>query len=416
MRLWRHGLATDQLAAEKDMEGVLVCHPGLQHSHKLAEALYEGGLLKRFVSGVPLLNHGLATTSSSLPEWLQMRLKRTTIPGYLRTHWLSFPLAGRLAARTPYLFDRSGPWSALDRAFDRRCVKLVHRLRPDAVVCYENAGVHTFQAAKKIGALCILDAASLHYAMALKLNPESSRHLKTEDRKNAEIQLADHILVCSSVAAESYAAAGVPERKLHIHPLGAELLAPFTGLSINTQQDVPRFIFAGALRYLKAIDVILEAFARVHAKGGQYRLDFVGSEAEAGWAGKISQVPHTTYTPHVNQYALQSMMANADCLLLPSRYDSFGMVVLEAMAVGTPAIVSSTTGAKDVIDAFPQSGWIVDCNVESLFECIWNRLARPNELLEARIVARRAASAFGWADYKHGIQSQFLSWLGGCNV
>ena len=51
----------------------------------------------------------------------------------------------------------------LDHAFDAWAARRVRKLRPDMVVCYENSALHTFKAARAIGAVCVLDAASVHY-------------------------------------------------------------------------------------------------------------------------------------------------------------------------------------------------------------------------------------------------------------
>jgi UDP-glucose:(heptosyl)LPS alpha-1,3-glucosyltransferase len=49
--------------------------------------------------------------------------------------------------------------------------------------------------------------------------------------------------------------------------------------------------------------------------------------------------------------------AAADCFLLPSRYDPFPNTVLEAMAMGVPAIVSARCGAAEVIEP-GVNGWV----------------------------------------------------------
>ena len=93
-------------------------------------------------------------------------------------------------------------------------------------------------------------------------------------------------------------------------------------------------------------------------------------------------------------------MAAADCLLLPSRFDSFGMVVAEAMACGTPAIVSTQTGAKAIIEEVPGSGWIVEPDGDALFAQLRRLLADPAQLETARLHAKRAAESYTWQAYR----------------
>jgi UDP-glucose:(heptosyl)LPS alpha-1,3-glucosyltransferase len=59
------------------------------------------------------------------------------------------------------------------------------------------------------------------------------------------------------------------------------------------------------------------------------------------------------------QQDVRPLYAAADCLVLPSRYEPFGSTVLEALAMGLPAIVSSRCGAAEVIEA-GVNGWICE--------------------------------------------------------
>jgi glycosyltransferase involved in cell wall biosynthesis len=76
------------------------------------------------------------------------------------------------------------------------------------------------------------------------------------------------------------------------------------------------------------------------------------------------------------------------------------MVVAEAAACGTPAVVSTQTGAKAMIEAHPGSGWIVDPDAESLHATLQMLVRRPELLLAARGPALRSGRAFSWADYR----------------
>jgi UDP-glucose:(heptosyl)LPS alpha-1,3-glucosyltransferase len=57
------------------------------------------------------------------------------------------------------------------------------------------------------------------------------------------------------------------------------------------------------------------------------------------------------------QEDVRPLYAAADCFILPSRYDPFPNTVLEALAMGLPAIVSSRCGAAEIIET-GVNGWI----------------------------------------------------------
>jgi glycosyltransferase involved in cell wall biosynthesis len=179
----------------------------------------------------------------------------------------------------------------------------------------------------------------------------------------------------------------------------------------HSHHEPLHFMFAGALRHLKAIDHILQAFRMLNAEGLQYRLSFVGGEGEPGWVEAISKTPNAFYLGSMSQVALYQQLAQADCLLLPSRYDSFGMVVAEAMACGTPAIVSTQTGAKAMIEQFPKAGWIVECDVEALYHCVKARIQNREELFAARAAALVASQEFTWQAYRKRVGLFIEEWM-----
>lgn len=392
------------------MSAVFVSHPGLQHSHQLAWALHERVLLQAFWSGVPVLGDG-----EQLPFWLPKsyaaRIKKVGILRELRRHPVFFQGLLRADGILPRGFLRGDYAHRIFHFYDWWVAKHIPRLKPQVVVAYENSAYHTFRAAKKIGARCILDASALHHVAAARLmNIQPTPYLaEINRRKDEEVALADLILTCSPMAAESYIDAGVPVSKVQPMLLGATL--PDSIIKWVPHAQPLHFMFAGSMRYLKSIDLILQAFTRLHAEDFQYRLSFVGGSGESGWVEAIRQTPHAAYYGNVAQSELFQKLAQADCLLLPSRFDSFGMVVAEAMACGTPAIVSTQTGAKAMIEQFPQSGWIVECNEEALYRCIKARIQNREALFAARVHAQVASQHFTWQSYRERVGQLIQDWM-----
>jgi glycosyltransferase involved in cell wall biosynthesis len=76
------------------------------------------------------------------------------------------------------------------------------------------------------------------------------------------------------------------------------------------------------------------------------------------------------------------------------------MVVAEALACGTPAIVSNQTGAKAMLEQFSGAGWVVECDVNSLCDQIRRLIQNPDLVFAARQEAFKAATHFTWAAYR----------------
>jgi glycosyltransferase involved in cell wall biosynthesis len=101
----------------------------------------------------------------------------------------------------------------------------------------------------------------------------------------------------------------------------------------------------------------------------------------------------------VAQDELASELRRADCLVLPSRVESFGMVVAEALASGTPVIVSSMVGAKDLVGD-GRAGWVVPVGDPDALAARMLWCARhPEDLAALAPTARASAENVTWDAY-----------------
>lgn len=377
---------------------IVVTHPGMQHAYQLAWALEEAGHLAAFWSGVPVVDS--RHLKDGLWGLVGHRLRAVPIAADKRRHAVIFPLLRKLLGTR--LFRRvANDWNhRIDRAYDAWMAQRVRNLKPDLVVCYENSALHTFRAAQAVGAVCVLDAASIHYqagrawlADTVKANPAW-----VDVQKQQEIDLADAILTCSESAAETYRAAGVPAEKLFPVPLGTIL--PDFPLTDKGTDGPCRFVFVGSLRRLKGVDLLLDVFTELAHEGIPVELALLGDVAERDLADRVGKMRNVTHRPFMPQSRLFAEVARHDCLLLPSRFDSFGMVVPEAMAVGVPAIVSDRVGAKCIIEQHPEAGRIVPFDKDAIKAQILRVVASRESLGSAGRAAQQAAQDYSWESYR----------------
>ena len=130
--------------------------------------------------------------------------------------------------------------------------------------------------------------------------------------------------------------------------------------SPDSEKDgVTRFLYLGRLVDWKAVDLLLEAFARVVAKTPA-RLTVIGDgpvrpalQTQAAQLG-LSNVEFLGWQ---DQSACAEHLARADALVLPSLYECGGAVVLEAMAMGRAVIATDWGGPADYLD--PSCGILV---------------------------------------------------------
>jgi glycosyltransferase involved in cell wall biosynthesis len=102
---------------------------------------------------------------------------------------------------------------------------------------------------------------------------------------------------------------------------------------------------------------------------------------------------------------LAQLLGMMDCLVLPSRIDSFAMAVVEALAAGIPAIVTPKVGAAEIVTA-GQNGWIVPVgSAVALSAQMSSICAEPNRARAMRPDCTASAARHQWADYRKRILS-----------
>lgn len=106
--------------------------------------------------------------------------------------------------------------------------------------------------------------------------------------------------------------------------------------------DSPTVLYVGRLSKEKSVELLPELL-----KGVSADVMIVGDGPERAWLE--SALPHATFTGYCRGAELARHYANADVLLFPSRSDTFGNVVLEAMSSGVVPIVADATGPRDFV-------------------------------------------------------------------
>jgi glycosyltransferase involved in cell wall biosynthesis len=149
----------------------------------------------------------------------------------------------------------------------------------------------------------------------------------------------------------------------------------------------PIFLYVGRVAVEKNIEAFLE-------------LDLPGSKWVAGdgpaMAGLRAKYPEVNYLGVLDQHELAEVYASADVFVFPSKTDTFGLVLLEAMACGLPVAAYPVTGPIDVLG---------DSNAGVMHEDL--REACLAALNIERAAARAHAEKFSW----RAATEQFLSHL-----
>lgn len=156
-------------------------------------------------------------------------------------------------------------------------------------------------------------------------------------------------------------------------------------------------IFVGQLIPRKGVDLLLEAMRPLFEDYPDLRLSVIGSGSEAqalqAAAHSFGIADRVTFEGTVSSDMIQSRIAVADALVLPSRWDGWGMVVNEALLAGVPVIVSDRCGAADLIQHGVNGFVFRSEDVDGLRQC----LRRFLDKVDDRLTMRSAAAAIGQA-------------------
>ena len=191
--------------------------------------------------------------------------------------------------------------------------------------------------------VAVLHDASL-FALEIP-SDERERELRPFRRAAAE---SAHIITDSRFSkGELIKYLAVDPASIDVVPLGVDTAREKDVARPDLPFEFPYLLFVGEFEKRKGIDVLIDALARLPL---QLRTThgLVLAGAARGTAQLQSELP-TAILGHVSDSVLSALYRNAAAFVYPSRYEGFGLPVLEAMAHGTPVIASDA-------GAIPETG------------------------------------------------------------
>ncbi|MGB8652507.1 MAG: glycosyltransferase family 1 protein [Mycobacteriales bacterium] len=246
------------------------------------------------------------------------------------------------------------------------------------------------------GVVTVHDLSFLHHADTVE-----AATLRFRELVPRSLQRARAVCVLSeTLAAEVCDQYGVPPEQVVVtrpgvgegfrsaQPAGADWLAA-RGLP-------PDFaVFVGSREPRKGLPVLLQAWARLWHEGAAPPLCLVGPP---GWGPALDLSGLPAEAVRVPGFLpaedLPAVLASARLLAMPSRYEGFGIPPLEALATGTPVVVSDLPVFRENLGALARYAAVGD--VDSLTEALRATLAEGTGSDAERARRREHAAAFTW--------------------
>lgn len=232
------------------------------------------------------------------------------------------------------------------------------------------------------------------------------------------VQIADRIIAATPAEQEQiihYLHAD--PNKIAIVPPGVDLsrFQPLSKATAKARLNIPcgehTILFAGRIEPLKGIDTLLRAISILQDRhpqaventtvaiiGGDPWAETLEAEMARLQALRTELGIHdlVTFLGAKDQDILPAYYAVADMVVMPSHYESFGMVALEAMAMGTPVIASEVGGLAHLIQHDMTGFHVPSRDPETLAERILELLQSPALRQELADNARAHAQQYAW--------------------
>ena len=126
-------------------------------------------------------------------------------------------------------------------------------------------------------------------------------------------------------------------------------------LKIKLKSTINNFLFIGRISYLKGIDILIDFFS----KNPNLKLHLVGTEQDYKINGQHENIKFYGYK---SRHELKDIFSICDVFILPSRVETWGLVVEEALYHGVPVVVSNVVGCNiDIVKNY-NVGEIFDIN------------------------------------------------------
>jgi glycosyltransferase involved in cell wall biosynthesis len=202
---------------------------------------------------------------------------------------------------------------------------------------------------------------------------------------------------------------GVPRDKIDVIPNGVD------PRSFDSLHDIdmssfrlgfaephqPIVYYVGRIVREKGLQVLLDAVPLILREMPDVRFVLAGSGVYAvdlrAKAYALDIADNIIFTGRVSDEVRDALFKVADCAVFPSLYEPFGIVALEAMAAGTPVVVSDVGGLSEVVELHETGIKVQPGNPESLAWGILHTLRHPDWSRERAAKASKVVrSEYTW--------------------
>lgn len=261
----------------------------------------------------------------------------------------------------------------------------------------------------------------IHTSHSLGIVKAAATGVREERRLRAErkvLRKADCVIATTPTEKETIRKFAGPKTDVSVIPIG--VAKSFEETPLQKPPVQPRFVYAGRFEETKGLFTLLEAFQDLVKDGQEGELILAGGAEEdidtatglpvhADLRDAIDGIEdRVTFLGPKSQKELAALFSGATAVVVPSYYESFGMVAAEAQGCGTPVIASATGGLQDVVQD-GQTGILVPPKDSKALKRAMDRLAEEPDYAEmlGRGAMKRAKLLFTWSSIAELMQDLY---------
>jgi glycogen(starch) synthase len=184
--------------------------------------------------------------------------------------------------------------------------------------------------------------------------------------------------------------------------------------TMRRRYGTPLVVFAGRLEAEKGAQTLIEAMPALRRRVPDAQAVIIGTGGtEADLRARVRRrrlSEAVQFAGYVSDQDLRATVAAADVAVVPSLYEPFGFVALEAMVLGAPLVVARTGGLAEIVDE-GRTGWqFTPGDPASLAATIEEVLADPKQA-RVRVAAAKEAvvERYGWSHIADRTDSVYRS-------
>lgn len=221
------------------------------------------------------------------------------------------------------------------------------------------------------------------------------KQLATRGQVSRAGRQANGLLAVSSAIKADMVAMGMPENRILVHHTGVDLTVfkPVDRLAAKAALNVvgPLIASVGALIPRKGQGLVVDALPAL--PGTTLVLIGAGSDRAALEARAVAQgvVDRVRFTGAIGHEELARWLGAADAMVLASASEGLANAWVEALACGTPIVITDVGGAREVIDG-SDAGHLVPPDSRAIAEAVADLIENPRDSK----AVRKAAERFTW--------------------